>query len=290
MTSNLRCRRSEKVQTFYATHHACNEKSARSHVGVTHQFTAFIGWVGRRSHSCLLRLLCGLRLLKDLDTIHECLDCKEAFSLWQWRHTCAGCANSFCKKCLERRHIVDTSVPPVPPLPKVCAFCYFTHCARLCGCRCCRDVPVREVKRFLSRKGIPTNHAVEKQELLDSIHYWALDLAAASDFVAGEDLEARMRIQDAECSTDRDTAPYRHHCHVDDGTLLHSLPIVELRRRLDALGVQHESCIEKDELIRKLLSFGWKKMNELPGSVPVEVSDWPDREIERSLGDSARTV
>jgi len=96
-----------------------------------------------------------------------------------------------------------------------------------------------QVKRFLSRKGIPTNHAVEKQELLDSIHYWALDLAAASDFVAGEDLEARMRIQDAECSTDRDTAPYRHHCHVDDGTLLHSLPIVELRRRLDALGVQH---------------------------------------------------
>ena len=55
---------------------------------------------------------------QDLDTIHECLDCKEAFSLWQWRHTCAGCANSFCKKCLERRHIVDTSVPPVPPLPK----------------------------------------------------------------------------------------------------------------------------------------------------------------------------
>jgi len=64
--------------------------------------------------------------------------------------------------------------------------------------------------------------------------------------------------------------------------------------RLASAGSNHnliaESCIEKDELIRKLLSFGWKKMNELPGSVPVEVSDWPDREIERSLGDSARTV
>ena len=34
------------------------------------------------------------------------------------------------------------------------------------------------------------HHMRFEQELLDSIHYWALDLAAASDFVAGEDLEA----------------------------------------------------------------------------------------------------
>lgn len=127
---------------------------------------------------------------------------------------------------------------------------------------------MREVKRFLSRKGIPTNHAVEKQELFDSIHRWALDLVAASSFVAGEDLEARMRIQDAECGTDRVTAPYQGsgsvysatlpyqgHYH-DDGSLLYSLPIVELRSRLDALGVQHGSCIEKAELIQKLLSVG----------------------------------
>jgi len=94
-----------------------------------------------------------------------------------------------------RRHIIDTASAPVRPFPLVCNFCFFTCCAKFCGSQCCRELPVKEIKTFLTRKGISIEGVVEKQELFDSIHNWALDLASQRDFGPDIDLEGLIRLQ-----------------------------------------------------------------------------------------------
>jgi len=75
-----------------------------------------------------------------------------------------------------------------------------------------------------------------------------------------------IRVQDAECGTQRQATPYGagySHCSATGeeeacapGEFLRSLPISELRRRLDRLGIEHGRCVEKVELINMLSEGG----------------------------------
>jgi len=250
------------VSQFYAVHHVHDDEHEKVHhtaatplAVIGRLWTAarqLAGWASTRTYAVVLRLLCTLRVLEDLDAINECLDCGSPFSLWCWRRICAGCENGFCAACLKKQHIVDTIHRGNESAPRVCSFCFFTHCAKFCGAKCCEGLPVREVKKFLSRKGISMLGALEKRELLDSIQNWALELANAEDFVVGDDIESVIRIQDAECSTTRASTPYCGN-QTSEEPFLDSLPVSELRARLQALGVQCGGILEKRELVQYLL-------------------------------------
>jgi len=243
--------RAPKVQQFYEAHRIVDADEVKP-PPTKRQFTL----IGCREKllnavsylvSLLTRLLCALRLMKDIDPINECIDCGARFTCLEWGRRCAGCDYKFCSACLSKTHIVDTAVSPESP-PLVCSFCFFTHCARLCGSRCCRNLPVREVRRFLSRKGISVAGALEKDELFEGIQQWATDLASATDFKAGDDIEAVIRIQDAECNTTRESAPYA----ATDTSSYEHFPVSELRARLDEMGIDHRACVEKADLVQLL--------------------------------------
>jgi hypothetical protein len=72
----------------------------------------------------------------------------------------------------------------------VCSYCFFTLCARYCRASCCKDLPVRELQKFLSRKRVSTFGALEKKDLVQLIHQWALDLDEAAGGMAGGEGEA----------------------------------------------------------------------------------------------------
>jgi hypothetical protein len=90
--------------------------------------------------------------------------CTKPFSLMRsWRLQCANCLNDFCQQCLDKEHkIFDGKAGGNVPKP-VCAYCFFTLCARTCKASCCRKLPVKELKRFLARKGVSSRTALEKQ-------------------------------------------------------------------------------------------------------------------------------
>jgi hypothetical protein len=80
-----------------------------------------------------------------------------------WRVQCTNCLNDFCQECLNKEHkIFDGKAGGNAPKP-VCAYCFFTLCARTCKASCCRDLPVKELKGFLARKGVSSRTALEKQ-------------------------------------------------------------------------------------------------------------------------------
>ena len=201
-------------------------------------------------------------VVSDLDAITECLDCRRRFTWFEWKITCESCENQFCCECMHgRSHIIDTSGSGKPQAKAVCTFCFFTICAKLCDSSCCRGLPVREVKSFLARKGIRSQHCLEKRELFDEIHQWCLNLHYENNFSADLDLESMIRVQDAECDTDRVASPYSgipQQSPDNDSRccFIRSLPTSELRKRLVMLGISDEGILEKEELIRMLYDAG----------------------------------
>jgi len=124
-----------------------------------------------------------------LDTVVACIDCSAHFSPFiRWRQPCAACELPFCGKCLELRHpLHDGSAHSTRKPSQVCSYCFFQLCARHCQGACCGTLSVGTLKCFLDRKGISTRRALEKNDLVASVHQWALDLAAAeySDLIGG---------------------------------------------------------------------------------------------------------
>mmetsp|Transcript_50821 Transcript_50821/g.163170 ORF Transcript_50821/g.163170 Transcript_50821/m.163170 type:complete len:208 (+) Transcript_50821:209-832(+) len=117
----------------------------------------------------------------DPDVLLACVDCGAAFSLFsRWRVECEHCHNVFCHDCLSLRHELfdGVSAGSGRTRRRVCSYCFFQLCARHCKARCCADLPIRTLRRFLARKGISTRGAIEKGDLVQSVYSWALDLAA----------------------------------------------------------------------------------------------------------------
>mmetsp|Transcript_7428 Transcript_7428/g.24635 ORF Transcript_7428/g.24635 Transcript_7428/m.24635 type:complete len:210 (-) Transcript_7428:2-631(-) len=117
----------------------------------------------------------------DPDVLLACVDCGAAFSLFsRWRVECEHCHNVFCHDCLSLRHELFDGVRAGSGRTRrrVCSYCFFQLCARHCKARCCADLPIRTLRRFLARKGISTRGAIEKGDLVQSVYSWALDLAA----------------------------------------------------------------------------------------------------------------
>jgi len=121
---------------------------------------------------------------RHLDELLACVDCGKAFSPWtRWRTPCACCQNVFCGQCLSSRHRLHDGKDRGGHLRRVCSYCFFQLCARHCSAKCCDGLRISELRRFLSRKGLfggsSTKGALDKSDLVRSVHAWATDLAAA---------------------------------------------------------------------------------------------------------------
>jgi len=121
---------------------------------------------------------------RHLDELLACVDCGKAFSPWtRWRTPCACCQNMFCGQCLSLRHKLHDGKDRGGHLRRVCSYCFFQLCARHCSAKCCDGLRISELRRFLSRKGLfggsSTKGALDKSDLVRSVHAWATDLAAA---------------------------------------------------------------------------------------------------------------
>lgn len=130
---------------------------------------------------------------QHLDVLLACVDCGEAFSPWaRWRTPCACCQNMFCGTCVSLKHKLHDGKDRGGHSRQVCSYCFFQLCARHCSARCCGTLRVGELRRFLSRKGLfggsGTKGALEKSDLVRSVHAWATDLAAAetSELLGGD--------------------------------------------------------------------------------------------------------
>mmetsp|Transcript_2934 Transcript_2934/g.8276 ORF Transcript_2934/g.8276 Transcript_2934/m.8276 type:complete len:214 (+) Transcript_2934:212-853(+) len=111
----------------------------------------------------------------DPDVLLACVDCGAAFSLFsRWRVECEHCHNVFCHDCLSLRHELfdGVSAGSGRTRRRVCSYCFFQLCARHCKARCCADLPIRTLRRFLARKGISTRGAIEKGDLVQSVYSW----------------------------------------------------------------------------------------------------------------------
>jgi hypothetical protein len=103
-------------------------------------------------------------MANDIDQQIFCLDCAQPFSLRAnvWRIQCRNCGNEFCQRCISsQKHSMFEGSNRAAV--NVCTYCYFTLCARYCRCACYSKLSVRQLKRFLSRKGIDTWDALEKR-------------------------------------------------------------------------------------------------------------------------------
>jgi hypothetical protein len=148
-------------------------------------------WAGSALTSLLRRG--GSDDAQRLDVLLACVDCGEAFTPWaRWRTPCACCQNVFCGRCLSLKHRLHDGKDRGGHQRRVCSYCFFQLCARHCSAACCDHLRVVELRRFLSRKnlfgGCDTKGALEKSDLVRSVHAWATDLAAAetSELLSGD--------------------------------------------------------------------------------------------------------
>jgi hypothetical protein len=117
---------------------------------------------------------------ENIDVVSGCTDCGKLFSLLSlWRYPCACCENIFCRRCLSLTHALHDGKHKGASNTKrnVCSYCYFQLCARHCNASCCQHLKVRDLRRFLSRKGISMFGALEKSDLINGVKQWALDLS-----------------------------------------------------------------------------------------------------------------
>lgn len=142
--------------------------------------TAFAGclrWVVSRARKWAEVLHLQLPAPEDLDQLNACVDCGAEFSMLQlWRQQCPQCQNIFCGSCLSMQHSLFDGTAGQRSR-SVCSFCFFQLCARHCEAKCCAGLPIKSLKRFLGRKGISMRGAVEKSDLVASVHAWAKELA-----------------------------------------------------------------------------------------------------------------
>lgn len=114
---------------------------------------------------------------EDLDYLHTCVDCSAEFGTFKWRYRCANCDNIFCSACLNSSHQLHNGRDIGKRKRSVCVYCFFQLCARHCGGKCCEDLSVSQLRKFLNRKGISMFGAVEKRDLVESVKSWATDLS-----------------------------------------------------------------------------------------------------------------
>lgn len=208
---------------------------------------------------------------RDVDLAECCVACSRRFTVWGSvrRRKCANCLNDFCDVCLDKRHEIFDGQPGSAGAKRpVCAYCFFTLCARHCMARCCADLPARDLKGFLARKGVSSRTALEKSDLVDLIHNWSLDLDAAARQQHDsncEDLEVGRRERRQESSYSATSAHLTVNemegpSKVASGAAYSSLGIQELRHLLTRRGIDTSGCIEKTELVRLLVHSDGAKM------------------------------
>lgn len=119
----------------------------------------------------------------DVDVLLECVDCGTPFGCLTWRRKCSNCSNIFCSKCLAMDHALFNGLDTrKKSREKVCSYCFFQLCSRHCMATCCASLKIKELRRFLSRKGISTRGAIEKSDLVEQVRQWAVDLARDEGF------------------------------------------------------------------------------------------------------------
>ena len=153
-------------------------------------FAGCLQWVLARARKWSEVLHLQLPAPEDLDQLDACVDCGAAFSILQvWRRQCPQCQNVFCGDCLRMSHFLFDGTAG-QRRRSVCSFCFFQLCARHCEAKCCGGLPIKSLKRFLGRKGISMRGAVEKSDLVASVHAWAKELALLEESSGALDFEA----------------------------------------------------------------------------------------------------
>ena len=236
------------------------------------------------------------RSKENVDLLDYCVSCSKRFSYLRKgkrRNQCANCMNDFCESCLRHKHdVFDGKHGSSTRQHAVCQYCFFTLCARHCRARCCNELSVKELKLFLARKGVNSQTALEKSDLIDLIHTWSLDLDAQArvadatsnndadnsddiDIEAGgneehhQGLNQRQHQQgqsSSSCASKRQQTSYSAssaHLMINsmmtgDGSMAHyhdysNLGIHELRHVLSKRSINASGCIEKSDFVHLLI-------------------------------------
>ena len=127
---------------------------------------------------------------------------------------------------------------------------------------------MRELKGFLRRKGVSSRTALEKQDLVELIHGWALDLdaAAAADIADSKGMK-NVRQSSERTPPTTGARPASHstysatsaHLTINameqsaSGDLYSGLDVAALRHLLHSRGYSSAHCIEKADLVKLLV-------------------------------------